>query len=56
MPEQGELNFVAVVTEASALTKNGESTLTLAERQEVDPELKLLQDYMQDWTLPQEGA
>ena len=39
VPGQGELNFVAVVTEASAPAKSREPNLTLAERQEADPEL-----------------
>ena len=56
VPGQGELHFVAAVMEASAPAKSRQSNLTLAERQEADPELKMLRAYVQDWTLPPDEA
>lgn len=56
VPEWGELTFVAAGTEAGDPTKNGESNMTLTERQEVDPELKMLRGYLRNWTLPEDGA
>ena len=56
VPGQGELNFVAAVTEASSPAKSGEPNLTLAERQEADPELKMIRAYLQNRTLPPDEA
>ena len=56
VPGQGELNFIAAVTEASAPAKSGEPNLTLAERQEADPELKMIRAYLQNRTLPPDEA
>ena len=56
VPGLGELNFVAAVTEDSAPAKSGEPNLTLAERQEADPELKIIRAYLQKRTLPPDEA
>ena len=53
---EGELNAVAAVMKACASAKNGQPNLTLAERQEADPELKMLQAYLQDKALPPDEA
>ena len=50
--ESSSQNVVAAVTGAGAPAKNGEPNRTLTERQKADPELQMLQSYLEDRTLP----
>ena len=49
-------NVVAAVTDAGVPAKNWEPNRTFTKRQKADPELQMLQTYLEDWTLPHNEA
>ena len=54
--ESSPQNVVAAVTDAGVPAKNGEPNRTFTKRQKADPELQMLQTYLEDWTLPHNEA
>lgn len=55
-PELSQQKIVAAVTDADVPAKEGEPNITLAERQQADPELQVLWEYLADQALPQDNT